>query len=165
MLGDLIYLLRSFYGFLASSGTIGAVLAWLISFKPALFGFLFLLLLLSNWMVKHELSQAPSKPQMVAEKPAPEVNPKDVTTNNKEFEKVNNCFALHGKVLERLLFSEMKLKVLENQMFIIWNKMSRRGRWTSRHRNHSRRRHWARRNGSTYSTISNYTTHPHSEYD
>lgn len=66
MLGDLIYLLRSFYGFLASSGTIGAVLAWLISFKPALFGFLFLLLLLSNWMVKHELSQAPSKPQMVS---------------------------------------------------------------------------------------------------
>lgn len=66
MLGELMFLLRSFHGFLASSGTIGAVLAWLLSSKPALFGFLFLLLLLSNWLVKHELSRAPFQPQTVS---------------------------------------------------------------------------------------------------
>lgn len=68
MLGDLIFFLRSFHGFLASSGTIGAILAWLISFKPALFGFLFLLLLLSNWLVKHELNQAPCQPPTVSKR-------------------------------------------------------------------------------------------------
>lgn len=68
MLGDLIFFLRSFHGFLASSGTTGAILAWLISFKPALFGFLFLLLLLSNWLVKHELNQAPCQPQTVCQR-------------------------------------------------------------------------------------------------
>ncbi|XP_012976716.1 testis-expressed protein 46 [Mesocricetus auratus] len=166
MLGNLIFLLRHFHGFLASSGTIGAVLARLISFKPALFGFLFLLLLLSNWMVKHELSQAPTQPQMeVAEKMAPEVNPKVMAMNKRELEKMNACFALQDKVLERLLFSEMKLKALENQMFIIWNKMSRRRRRNSRHWDFSRRQHRTRRNGSTFSTISNYATNTPSECD
>lgn len=68
MLGDLVFFLRSFHGFLASSGTIGAILAWLISFKPALFGFLFLLLLLSNWLVKHEFKQAPCQPLTVSKR-------------------------------------------------------------------------------------------------
>ncbi|CAO2589594.1 Testis-expressed protein 46 [Lemmus lemmus] len=131
MLGDLIFFLRNFHGFLASSGTIGAILAWLISFKPALFGFLFLLLLLSNWLVKHELKQAPCQP------------PPD-------------------KVLDRLLISEMKLKALENQMFIIWNKLNRHW-WQSRHRNFSRRWHRKRRNDSTFSTISYYTTNTPTE--
>ncbi|XP_036033512.1 testis-expressed protein 46 [Onychomys torridus] len=160
MLGELLFLLRSFHGFLASSGTIGAVLAWLLSSKPALFGFLFLLLLFSNWLVKRELSRAPSQPQMVAEPTAvaPEVIPNDNAMNNRELEKIKACFALQDKVLERLLFSEMKLNVLENQMFIIWNKMSRRRRWTSRRRNFSRRRLRTRRNDSTFSTMSNYTT-------
>ncbi|KAK7804203.1 hypothetical protein U0070_019425, partial [Myodes glareolus] len=108
-----------------------AILAWLISFKPALFGFLFLLLLLSNWLVKHELNQAPCQP-------------------------------LTEKVLQRLLFSEMKLKALENQMFIIWNKLNRR-RWHSRHQNFSRRRYRQRRNGSAFSTVSNYTTNTHTD--
>ncbi|XP_052571686.1 testis-expressed protein 46 [Peromyscus californicus insignis] len=162
MLGELIFLLRSFHGFLASSGAIGAVLAWLLSSKPALFGFLFLLLLLSNWLVKHELNRAPSQPQMVAEPTAavPEVIPNDNAMNNRELEKMNACFALQDKVLERLLFSEMKLNVLENQMFIIWNKMSRRRRlrWSSRRRNFSRRRLRTRRHDSPFSTVSNYTT-------
>lgn len=53
---------------LASSGTIGALVAWLISYKPALFGFLFLLLLLSNWLVKYELKLTPAEPQQVSER-------------------------------------------------------------------------------------------------
>nr|XP_048299081.1 testis-expressed protein 46 isoform X2 [Myodes glareolus] len=162
MLGDLIFFLRSFHGFLASSGTIGAILAWLISFKPALFGFLFLLLLLSNWLVKHELNQAPCQPLTVAEQTtAPEVNP-NYATDKRELEKMNVCFALQEKVLQRLLFSEMKLKALENQMFIIWNKLNRR-RWHSRHQNFSRRRYRQRRNGSAFSTVSNYTTNTHTD--
>ncbi|XP_051027470.1 testis-expressed protein 46 [Acomys russatus] len=165
MLGELIFLLRGFLGVLASSGTIGAILAWLISFKPALFGFLLLLLLLSNWLVKNELNQAPSQTQREAETAmALEVNPNDISMNQKELERMNACFALQDKILERLLFSEMKLKVLENQMFVIWNKMNRR-RWASRHRNFSRRRHRTRRNESTFSTVSNYTTNTPTECD
>lgn len=53
---------------LASSGTIGALMAWMISYKPALFGFLFLLLLLSNWLVKHELKPTPQEPQQVSKR-------------------------------------------------------------------------------------------------
>lgn len=34
----------------------------------------------------------------------------------KEVKRLHACFALQDKILERLLFSEMKLKVLENQM-------------------------------------------------
>lgn len=43
-------------------------MAWLISYKPALFGFLFLLLLLSNWLVKHELKPTLQEPQQVSER-------------------------------------------------------------------------------------------------
>lgn len=43
-------------------------MAWLISYKPALFGFLFLLLLLSNWLVKHELKRTLQEPQQVSER-------------------------------------------------------------------------------------------------
>lgn len=66
MLGDLMSLFWSLQGILASSGTIGALMAWLISYKPALFGFLFLLLLLSNWLVKHELKRTLQEPQQVS---------------------------------------------------------------------------------------------------
>jgi uncharacterized membrane protein YphA (DoxX/SURF4 family) len=68
MLGELIFLFRSFHGILASSGTLGAAVAWLIGYKPALFGFLFLLLLLSNWLVKHELKLEPSESQQVSKR-------------------------------------------------------------------------------------------------
>jgi len=68
MLGDLMSLFWSLQGILASSGTIGALMAWLISYKPALFGFLFLLLLLSNWLVKHELKRTLQEPQQVSER-------------------------------------------------------------------------------------------------
>uniref|UniRef100_A0A8C9DFK3 Testis expressed 46 n=1 Tax=Prolemur simus TaxID=1328070 RepID=A0A8C9DFK3_PROSS len=126
MLGELIFLFRSLHGILASSGTIGAVAAWLINYKPALFGFLLLLLLLTNWLVKYEHKLTPSEPQQ-------------------------------DKVLERLLFNEMKLKVLENQMFIIWNKMNRHRR-SSRHRNFPTRRHRMRRQELTFSTLSDCTS-------
>ncbi|XP_006737650.1 testis-expressed protein 46 [Neomonachus schauinslandi] len=126
MLGELMSLFRNLHGILASSGTIGALVAWLISYKPALFGFLFLLLLLSNWLVKHEFKPTPPEP------------PQD-------------------KVLERLMFSEMKLKVLENQMFIVWNRMSHRKR-SSRQRTFPMRKHRIRRHDSVFSIISDCTS-------
>ncbi|XP_045838256.1 testis-expressed protein 46 [Meles meles] len=119
-------LFRYLHGILASSGTVGALVAWLIGYKPALFGFLFLLLLLSNWLVKHELKPTPPEP------------PKD-------------------KVLERLMFSEMKLKVLENQMFIVWNRMSHRKR-SSRQRTFPMRKNRVRRHDSVFSIISDCTS-------
>nr|XP_012415824.1 PREDICTED: uncharacterized protein C1orf234 homolog [Odobenus rosmarus divergens] len=126
MLGELMSLFRNLHGILASSGTIGALVAWLISYKPALFGFLFLLLLLSNWLVKHELKPTPPEP-------------------------------LQDKVLERLMFSEMKLKVLENQMFIVWNRMSHHKR-SSRQRTFPMRKHRIRRHDSVFSIISDCTS-------
>ncbi|XP_054428165.1 testis-expressed protein 46 [Pteronotus mesoamericanus] len=99
MLGELISFFRNLHEILDSSGATGALVAWLISYKPALFGFLFLLLLLSNWLVKYELKPIPPEPQQ-------------------------------DKILERLMVSEMKLKVLENQMFILWNKMSHHKTWS-----------------------------------
>lgn len=61
-------LFRYLHGILASSGTVGALAAWLLSYKPALFGFLFLLLLLSNWLVKHELKPTPPEPSQVSKR-------------------------------------------------------------------------------------------------
>uniref|UniRef100_A0A8C0ZZ78 Uncharacterized protein n=1 Tax=Castor canadensis TaxID=51338 RepID=A0A8C0ZZ78_CASCN len=123
--------MEGFHGILASSGTLGAAVAWLIGYKPALFGFLFLLLLLSNWLVKHELKLEPSESQQ-------------------------------DKVLERLLFSEMKLQVLENQMFLMWNKMNH-PRWSSRHWNCLRRKRKMRRPESIFSTISDCTSNAPTE--
>ncbi|XP_012389461.2 testis-expressed protein 46 [Orcinus orca] len=126
MLGELMSLFRNLHGTFASSGTIGAPMAWLISYKPALFGFLLLLLLLSNWLVKYELKPTPPEPQQ-------------------------------DKILERLMFSEMKLKVLENQMFIVWNRMNHHKqssqRWTFPAGNHR-----MRRRESTFSIISDCTS-------
>ncbi|XP_011248629.1 testis-expressed protein 46 isoform X1 [Mus musculus] len=95
---------------------------------------------------------------------APEVHPKNNVKNKEELEKINACFALQDKVLERLMFSEMKLKALENQVFVIWNKINRR-RWSSRQRNFSRRRHRSRRHDSTFSTLSKCTTVTPTECD
>ncbi|XP_069935219.1 testis-expressed protein 46 isoform X2 [Oryctolagus cuniculus] len=158
MLGDLLFLLRSLHGVLASSSIMGALVVWLMNYKPVLFGFLFLLLLLSNWLVKYEPKPAPSGCQKEeAEKPkTPEASPTNTTMSPKELERLKACFALQDKLLERLLCSEMKLKVLENQMFVLWNKMSRHRR-SSRHRQFPSRRH-RRRHGSTVSTFSDCTS-------
>ncbi|XP_058407922.1 testis-expressed protein 46 [Diceros bicornis minor] len=126
MLGELMSLFRTLHGILASSGTIGALVAWLISYKAAFFGFLFLLLLLSNWLVKYELKLTPSEPQQ-------------------------------DKILERLMFSEMKLKVLENQMFIVWNKMDRHKR-SGRRRTFPTGRHRIRKHESIFSIFSDCTS-------
>ncbi|KAG3282381.1 testis-expressed protein 46 [Callospermophilus lateralis] len=126
MLGELMLVFRNFLAILASSGTLGALVAWLISYKPVLFGFLFLLLLLSNWLVKYELKPTSSE----------------------------NC---QDKILERLLFSELKLKVLENQMFIIWNKLNHPKR-SSRHRNFPTKKDKTRRHESTFSILSDCTS-------
>nr|XP_012606070.1 uncharacterized protein C1orf234 homolog [Microcebus murinus] len=159
MLGELIFLLRSLHGILASSGTIGAVLAWLINYKPVFFGFLLLLLLLSNWLVKYEQKLTPSEPQKEeAEKAkASENKPNANAMHKKEAQKMQACFALQDKVFERLLLSEMKLQVLENQMFIIWGKMNRHWR-SSRHRNFPARKHRMRRQERTFSTLSDCTS-------
>ncbi|XP_025212807.1 testis-expressed protein 46 isoform X2 [Theropithecus gelada] len=126
MLAELVFLFRSLHGILASTGTVGAVAAWLMSYKPALFGFLFLLLLLSNWLVKCEHKLTLPEPQQ-------------------------------DKIFQRLLFSEMKLKVLENQMFIIWNKMNHHRR-SSRHGNFPMKKHRMRRHESICPTLSDCTS-------
>ncbi|XP_036685016.1 testis-expressed protein 46 [Balaenoptera musculus] len=126
MLGELMSLFRNLHGTLASSGTIGVLMAWLISYKPALLGFLFLLLLLSNWLVKYELKLTPPEPQQ-------------------------------DKILERLMFSEMKLKVLENQMFIVWNRMNHHKR-SSQQRTFPAEKHRMRRRESMFSIISDCTS-------
>ncbi|KAK2503739.1 hypothetical protein MC885_006874, partial [Smutsia gigantea] len=112
------------HGLIASSGIIGALVAWLISYKAALFGFLCLLLLLSNWLVKCELR--PISPE-----------------------------SQQDKILERLLFSEMKLTVLENQVFIVWNRMNRHRRLSRQETFHKPR---TKRHESTYSSISDCPT-------
>lgn len=68
MLGELLFLFRSLRGVLASSGITGALVVWLMNYKPILFGFLFLLLLLSNWLLKYEPGSTPSGPQKVSKK-------------------------------------------------------------------------------------------------
>ncbi|XP_074237591.1 testis-expressed protein 46 [Saimiri boliviensis] len=156
MLAELIFLFRSLHGILASSGTMGAVAIWLMSYKPVLFGFLFLLLLLSNWLVKHEHKLTLPEPQKKEEeKPKTSENDSknNKAKNTKEVERMHACFALQDKVLQRLLFSEMKLKVLENQMFIMWNKMNHHRR-SSRHRNFPMKKHRMRRHESICSTLS-----------
>ncbi|XP_070259165.1 testis-expressed protein 46 [Myotis yumanensis] len=119
-------LFRTLHEILDSSGTIGALVAWMISYKPALFGFLFLLLLLSNWLVKYEVKPTPTEPQQ-------------------------------DKILERLMFSEMKLKVLENQMFIVWNKMNHHKR-SNGQQMFAERKHRPRRQESPFSIDSECTT-------
>ncbi|KAB0380835.1 hypothetical protein FD755_008619 [Muntiacus reevesi] len=159
MLGDLMSLFRSLHGMLASSGTIGALMAWLISYKPALFGFLLLLLLLSNWLVKHELKPTPQEPQQeeVKQSKTCEAKTNGNCLNTKEVERLHACFALQDKILERLMFSEMKLKVLENQMFIVWNRMNHH-KQSSRRRTFPAGKHRMRRRESLFSILSDCTS-------
>ena len=78
--------------------------------------------------------------------------------NGRELERLHACFALQDKILERLMVSEMKLKVLENQMFILWNKMNHRNRW-SRRRALPAGQHRPRGHASVLSTFSECTSH------
>ncbi|KAK1340390.1 hypothetical protein QTO34_018959 [Cnephaeus nilssonii] len=131
----------------------------MISYKPALFGFLFLLLLLSNWLVKYEFKSTPTEPQQEkTEKPkTPEAEPNSNAMSTREVERLHACFALQDKILERLMFSEMKLKVLENQMFIVWNKMNHHKR-SSRQQMFAVRKHRPRRQDSVFSIYSECTS-------
>ncbi|KAG8506677.1 Testis-expressed protein 46 [Galemys pyrenaicus] len=168
---------------LASSGTIGALMATLISYKPILFAVLFLLLLLSNWLVKYEFRPTPPEPQQEeAEKPKPpeakpkaeckaedkskdkdkdkkecKAKPDGKVMSAKEVERLHACFALQDKILERLVFSEMKLKVLENQMFIMWNRMSHH-KGSSRHRTYPLKKYSRRRSESIFSMSTECTS-------
>jgi hypothetical protein len=91
-----------------------------------------------------------------------EVSPNHKVMGMKDTERIQACFALQDKVLERLLFSEMKLQVLENQMFLMWNKMNH-PRWSSRHWNCLRRKRKMRRPESIFSTISDCTSNAPTE--
>ncbi|XP_072465339.1 testis-expressed protein 46 isoform X1 [Notamacropus eugenii] len=73
----------------------------------------------------------------------------------KEVDKMHACFAVQDKLMERLMFNEMKLKVLENQMFIVWNKMNRRKR-SCQARIPSPAKHLRRRNG--FSSASGFSS-------
>lgn len=77
--------------------------------------------------------------------------------NTKEVEKLYACFARQDKILERLMFCEMKLKVLENQMFIVWNKMSCYKR-PSRQQTFATGKRRLRRQKSIFSIFSNCTS-------
>lgn len=77
--------------------------------------------------------------------------------NTKEVEKLHACFALQDKILERLMFCEMKLKVLENQMFIVWNKMNCYKR-SSRQQTFAAGKRQLRRQESIFSIFSNCTS-------
>uniref|UniRef100_G1QCS6 Testis expressed 46 n=1 Tax=Myotis lucifugus TaxID=59463 RepID=G1QCS6_MYOLU len=159
MLGDLMSFFRTLHEILDSSGTIGALVAWMISYKPALFGFLFLLLLLSNWLVKYEVKPTPTEPQQekTEKRKIPEAEPNCNAMSTREVERLHACFALQDKILERLMFSEMKLKVLENQMFIVWNKMNHHKR-SSGQQMFAERKHRPRRQESPFSIDSEGTT-------
>ncbi|XP_044524653.1 testis-expressed protein 46 [Gracilinanus agilis] len=113
-----------------TSSTLWTVITWMLNHKPILLVILVLLLLLSNWLVKQEVwsNRMKGQPEYLE---APLVS-EGVTSNAiltaKEIDKMHACFAVQDKLMERLMFNEMKLKVLENQMFIVWNKMNRRKR-------------------------------------
>ncbi|XP_036599633.1 testis-expressed protein 46 [Trichosurus vulpecula] len=136
------------------------IIAWLLNYKPILLVVLLVLLLLSNWLVKQEVWPNRMKHEMEYIE-----NPKvsECTTSNaiitaKEIDKMHACFAVQDKLMERLMFNEMKLKVLENQMFIVWNKMNRRKK-SCRPQIPSPAKYLPRRNG--FSSASGLSSNSH----
>ncbi|XP_027697200.1 testis-expressed protein 46 [Vombatus ursinus] len=121
------------------SNSLWTVVNWLLSYKPILLMVLIILLLLSNWLVKQEVW--PNK-----------------VKHETEVDKMHACFAVQDKLMERLMFNEMKLKVLENQMFIVWNKMNRRKR-SCRYKIPSTAKYHCRRNG--VSSASGFSSNSH----
>ncbi|XP_074047800.1 testis-expressed protein 46 isoform X3 [Macrotis lagotis] len=103
------------------------VIFWLLNYKPILLLVLVALLLLSNWLVKQEVCPITMKQDTEYVENVTE-NPGNTILTSKDIDKMHACFAVQDKLMERLMFNEMKLKVLENQMFIVWNKMNRRKR-------------------------------------
>lgn len=78
--------------------------------------------------------------------------------NVRQIERLHACLALQDKILERLMVSEMKLKVLESQMFILWNKLSRRPRGSGCRALPAGQRHRPRGRESVGSTFSECTS-------
>nr|KAF6445355.1 testis expressed 46 [Molossus molossus] len=87
----------------------------------------------------------------------PEAKPNCNFMNMKEVERLHACFALQDKILERLMFCEMKLKVLENQMFIVWNKMNHHKR-SKCQRTFPTGKHRSRKQDSIFSIFSECTS-------
>ncbi|XP_038613881.1 testis-expressed protein 46 [Tachyglossus aculeatus] len=115
-----------------------AFISYLFHHKALILGLLFFLLLLSNWMVKYEAGlPAEAQPTKGSRSPKGHLElpktplesgspPRPATLTPREVDKVHACFALQDKILERLIFNEMKLRVLENQMLVVWNQMDRK---------------------------------------
>ncbi|XP_007491266.1 testis-expressed protein 46 isoform X2 [Monodelphis domestica] len=159
-----------------TSSTLWTIITWMLNHKPILLVILVLLLLLSNWLVKqeektqrravpyweqtqreHDSTRRYQRPCSSGNEyiEAPLVS-EGVTSSAiltaKEIDKMHACFAVQDKLMERLMFNEMKLKVLENQMFIVWNKMNRRKR-SCHNRAPSPGKH-LRRHGNGFSSAS-----------
>ncbi|XP_068935018.1 testis-expressed protein 46 [Petaurus breviceps papuanus] len=143
-----------------TANSLGTVFNWLLNYKPILLAVLVVLLLLSNWLVKQEVW-----PNRMKHETEYTENPKvsqclasSAALTTKEIDKMRACFAVQDKLMERLMFNEMKLKVLENQMFIVWNKMNRRQR-SSRARIPSPAKYFPRRN--RFSSASGLSSNSH----
>ncbi|XP_020838634.1 testis-expressed protein 46 isoform X3 [Phascolarctos cinereus] len=130
------------------SNSMWTVINWLLSYKPILLLLLVILLLLSNWLVKREVwpNKMKHETEYIENPKASECLTTNAVLTAKEVDKMYACFAVQDKLMERLMLNEMKLKVLENQMFIIWNKMNRRKRSCTRYKIPSSAKYHCRRN-------------------
>ncbi|XP_072465340.1 testis-expressed protein 46 isoform X2 [Notamacropus eugenii] len=139
------------------SNSLWIVITWLLNYKPILLVVLVTLLLLSNWMVKQEVwpNRMKHETEYIENPKVSECATGSTILTAKEVDKMHACFAVQDKLMERLMFNEMKLKVLENQMFIVWNKMNRRKR-SCQARIPSPAKHLRRRNG--FSSASGFSS-------
>ncbi|XP_007491267.1 testis-expressed protein 46 isoform X3 [Monodelphis domestica] len=137
-----------------TSSTLWTIITWMLNHKPILLVILVLLLLLSNWLVKQEVwsNKMKGHPEYIEAPLVSEGVTSSAILTAKEIDKMHACFAVQDKLMERLMFNEMKLKVLENQMFIVWNKMNRRKR-SCHNRAPSPGKH-LRRHGNGFSSAS-----------
>ncbi|XP_074153732.1 testis-expressed protein 46 isoform X2 [Sminthopsis crassicaudata] len=116
------------------SDSIWTIIVWLLNYKPILLLVLIVLLSFSNWLVKQDVwsNRTKHETEYVENPKVSECSNGSAILTAKEVDKMHACFAVQDKLMERLMFNEMKLKVLENQMFIVWNKMNFKKRCQSR---------------------------------
>ncbi|XP_031818497.1 testis-expressed protein 46 isoform X2 [Sarcophilus harrisii] len=141
------------------SDSIWTIIIWLLNYKPILLLVLIVLLSFSNWLVKQEVwsNRMKHETEYVENPKVSECSNGSAILTAKEVDKMHACFAVQDKLMERLMFNEMKLKVLENQMFIVWNKMNFRKRCQSRV--HSPAKFLSRRNA--FSSASGFSSNSH----
>ncbi|XP_051847344.1 testis-expressed protein 46 isoform X2 [Antechinus flavipes] len=141
------------------SDSIWTIIVWLLNYKPILLLVLIVLLSFSNWLVKQEVwsNRMKHETEYVENPKVSECSNGSAILTAKEVDKMHACFAVQDKLMERLMFNEMKLKVLENQMFIVWNKMNFRKRCQSRVSNPAK--FLSRRNA--FSSASGFSSNSH----